>query len=322
MKKDLEYRDYKKIFDKEMNSGKRIFTLDNKEELIIEDNERWKQCYKPGVKAREQLPQYWFVSSSGNLISVYKGKACWLKKDECNGRYSYHFNIDIDGETTICKNIEVHNLVGIVFGSPTYGIAKDMLDKQGLFAFGIKNSDEVKINGHHTLGKEDNSPESIEFVSTDIHKVIDKVPKKSDTESEVNFLKEFGSMVSKEVPDKASVLLTGQKDGKEYSFIDTTNKLKLSGNAMQELLTLQNGAMSRWLIDKVTEMLLKDYGLDYFTEPKYLSSGQSFYRCEKGDEGLYITEIEDISELADKNIIMCCINEDGQAEFFIDTQEG
>lgn len=331
--KELTYKDYKKIFDKEMNSGKKIYTQDKSEELIIEDNEKWKQCYKPGDRVREQLPQYWFISDRGNLISVVREKAYWLKKEDFNnsGRYSYHCNIYIDDETSVKKNIELHNLVRIVFGGLSYGVADELLQEQGLFAFGVKNSEEIKLNGHHIGDKADNTPGNIELLSTNAHKIIDKVPKKTDTETVQKFLAEFGAMAEQEEPSRFSILLTGQKidtdtmeisEDNGFRALYGTDKIVLSKKAMLDLIALQNGFKSKWLVDRVTEVLCKTYGLDYFTEPKYLCTTEySFYKCEKVADELHITEINDIRELVNKHFIMCYLNKDRQAECYIENQE-
>lgn len=330
-KKDLDYKDYKKIFDREMNSGKKIITQDTKEELIIDDNEKWKQCYSPKDKARSQLPIYWFVSDQGNLISVYKNKAYWLKKDEDNGRYSYHFNIYTDEETSVKKNIEAHNLVRIVFGGLSYGIAEDMLQEQGIFAFGIKNSEEVKLNGHHIADKSDNSPGNVELVSTNAHKIIDKVPKKNKPEAIAKFLSEFGDMAAVEVPDKFSILLTGQKIDKDtLEIIEDdgsralyeTDKIMLSKEAVEQLISIQNDVKNRWLIDRIVNTLTSTYGIEYFLEPKYLcTQNHSFFKCEKIADELVITQVNDIRELVDKHFIMCYLNQDNKAECMIESQE-
>lgn len=323
------YRDYKRLFDKEMNSGKRIYTQDGSEELIIEDNEKWRQCYKPGDRVREQLPQYWFCSDKGNLISVVKGKAYWLKKDEWNGRYSYHFNVYLDDETSVKKNIELHNLVRIVFGGLSYGLADDMLQEQGIFAFGIKKSKEVKLNGHHMGDKEDNSPENVELVTTNAHKVIDALPKNADTENISKFLAKFGDMAEVEEPNKISILLTGKKLDKDFNVIEDngyralygTDKVVLTKKAMKDFMALQNECESRWIVNRIIEVLVQTYGSEYFIEPKYLCTTNSFYKVEKIAEELHITGVDDITELTDKHFIMCYLNKDNRAECSIDGQE-
>lgn len=327
----LSSKEYKNIFDREMNSGKKIYTQDKTEELIIDDNEKWKQCYKKGDKAREQLPKYWFISDQGNLISVAKGKAYWLKKDESNGRYSYHFVIQTDEETSVKKNIELHNLVRIVFGGLSYGMAEDMLQEQGIFAFGVKNSKEVKLNGHHIGDKADNSPENIELVTTKAHTIIDKVPKDSDPEKMKKFLMEFGEMAQTEEPHKISVLLTGQRlDANTHEVIADdnvrvlygTNKITLTEQAMKELVHMQTEGKNVWLVNRITEVLLQTYGLEYFTDPKYLcTKDHSFFKCEKIDTELVITRTDDMLELAGKHFIMCYLNKDNYAECVIDGQE-
>lgn len=330
--KNKDYKDYKEIFDREMNSGRKIYTQDKTEELIIEDNEKWKQCYKPEDKIREQLPPFWFISDRGNLISVAKGKAYWLKKEDFNnsGRYSYHCNICIDSETSVNKNIELHNLVRIVFGGLSYGKADELLQQQGIFAFGVKNSQQIKLNGHHIGDKADNSPDNIELITTEAHKIIDKTPKKTDPETIHKFLAELGKMAEQEEPDKFTLLLTGQKIDKDtleiiedngYRVLLGTNKIILSRNAVDQMITLQKNIKNAWLIDEVTKALCKTYGLEYFVVPKYLcTTDYSFYKCEKVADELHITEVTDVNELVNKSFIMCNLNKDRQAEYLIDKE--
>lgn len=330
MNKDYTVNDYRKIFEMAIDSNIEIRTQDGKDQLVIADNEKWSPCYKQGDKKREQLPKYWFISDKGNLVSCQSGKAMLLKKDNDNGRYSYHFHITID-DNTVTKNIECHNLVWLVFGGLSYGKAEELLEEQGIFAFGRKNSEEIKLNGHHVGDKEDNSPDNVELVTTPAHIIIDKVPKNSDSNKVNDFLMEFGKMAVAEEPSKISILLTGQKLNKDTLEIESdngfrclygTDKVTLSKKAIYQLLTMQNGYKSKWLIDKATELILKTYGIDFFTEPKYLCTKEmEFYKCEKIGEELVITDINNMGEIIDKHLIMCYLNSDNVAEVYIDKQE-
>lgn len=329
--KKLDYTEYREAFYEFMASGKEVRTQDNKEKLILTDNEKWKQCYKPTDKIRKLLPPFWFVSDQGNLISLQSGKAKWLKKDEENGRYSYHFLIWEDEDTFRRKNIEAHNLVWLVFGGKSFGRAEELLEEFGIDAFGVKNDKEIKLNGHHKDKKENNSPDNIEVITTEAHKVIDKVPspeKMKDSERVNSFLTDFSNMAAVENPNGITVLLTGQKLDKDtneiidddgYRSLESVNSIKFSSEAMKQIQLLTTKAISRQIINLITEKLLEEYGLEYFQEPRYLfTTDYTFYRCSaNGTDTLDITEVTDIQELQNKSFIKCYINSNHNAECFI-----
>lgn len=253
--KKLTAKQYKDIFDMIVNGNEKITTSDKTEELVITDGERWKQCYKKGNKAREQFPKYWFVSDKGNLISVASGKAYLLKKDysDNSGRYSYHFNVQV-GETSITKNVEGHNLVRLVFGGLSYGKADELLDKDGIFAYGVNNKEKDTLQGHHIGDKSDNSPENIELLSSNAHKILHKAPK-VNTDSNIKYLVELGKMASNEEPNKVSVLLTSERidrktlkviEDDRYNNLYAVDSIPLSKQAIEDLKDI----FSPWLNNK------------------------------------------------------------------------
>lgn len=331
MKKLQECKRYKSIFDDVIENNIPITTNDKKEKLVITDGEIWKQCYKYGDKVRDKLPTYWFISDKGNLISVKHGKPRLLKKDYLNGRYSYHFNINIDDETKIKKNIEGHNLVRLVFGGLSYGKADDLLDEDGIFAFGIRTNKKLTLQGHHIGKKEDNSPYNIELLSANAHKVLHKASTVglNDIKDIKKILVEFERMASEEEPNKISVLFTGQKVDKNTLEITDNNEIKLLDTmesndniklSKQELQKLQ----SMCIIDNAIVMLLDTYGMDYLEEPKYLTTRVGeyrFYKCENVADEICITETNDTRELAGKDYIMCYFNENNEVECNIQKDE-
>ena len=69
------------IFERYMNQGLPVY--DSKgNELILQDDEEFRQCYDENDPVRKVLPTSWFVSNLGNLISVYRNKPEWLLRDQ------------------------------------------------------------------------------------------------------------------------------------------------------------------------------------------------------------------------------------------------
>lgn len=153
---------------------------------------------------------YWFVSSEGDVISVYKDKPLWLLKDCDNGRYSYHFNIGKD--TINNKNIELHNLIGLVFGSYRFGKAKELLDQFGIYAFGVLDNKKVAVNGHHIdCNKSNNRADNIEFLTSYAHNLLESAPDfGSASEEDINnYMDTVKKLVKRETPDKNTVIYSG-----------------------------------------------------------------------------------------------------------------
>lgn len=336
MKEEWTYKDYANCFFDILDSNEVIQTEGKTEQLVFTDNEKWKQCYSPNDKARSQLPIFWFVSDIGNLIAIEtrgknKGKkAHLLKKWEQDGYYSYHFSYKVDDETTICKSIKLHNLVGIVFGSYRYGKAHDLLEEQGIFAIGVKNKQKLAVNGHHEESKENNSPKALEFVTTKVHKdIIDALP--SMEEPGLKYIKDFSTITSEEEPNKISILLVGQTIDKEsHKIIDDngfraiygTDKITLSANAVEQLKNIKNDILDRWLVYKAIDSLVNTYDADYFVDPKYFTTNNDkYFKCEKISDELHITDIDNMLELVDKHLIGCFLNEDNTASCVVQTSE-
>ena len=200
------------------------------------------QCYadEPG---RRDLPEYWFVTNKGNLISVYSGKPKWIKKDvRESGRGKYVFTILKNG-IIVRKSIEVHNLVALVFGSNIYGKAKDLLKEKGVYSFGIRSKEEIHNNGHHIDGdKENNSPDNIQILTTDVHQLIESMPCSSEPEDvHLAWSLKASNVLSDEEPDKITVCYGGEYtvDGVAYRdkerSIHAVESLKFSPRAAMQL---------------------------------------------------------------------------------------
>lgn len=324
--KKKTFEKYLEIFEMEINSNEFIFTQDKKEKINISEIKNWKPCYKKGDKIRELLPQFWFISDKADIISVAKGKAYLLKKDDSDGkgRYSYHFYIHNADDTYSMKNIEAHNLLVLVYGGLTYGKADKLLEDRGLYAMGVKDRNKLNVQGHHIKNK-DNSIDNVELLSTKAHDIVHKIPKEVIDDTCISFMNELGTLATDEEPNKISVLRTGQQVDKNTLEIieDDTSRLlyatddvKMSNNAIKQIQRYN-------IINIATDLLINSYGNDYFIEPKYLYTKDNtsyFYKCEMVADELKITEINDTRELANKHFIKCYVNADDKIECCIENK--
>ena len=241
-----EKNQYAEIFKHHLQAGRPIFNSDKTDILRLEDGEIFDQCYADTPR-RYQLPKYWFVSNKTRLVSVESGEPVWLKNNErANGSICYKFMITRDDGSVQIKNIEAHNLIGLVFGSETYGRAGELLDKEGVFSYGPKQKGVLKNNGHHKdQDHSNNDPDNIQFVTTDIHTLMDSAPSPyADEEKQIRFMQKLGELASQEEPNKITVFFDGFEydeeaaefvKGKKKS-IHATNKVTLSPRAFAEMM--------------------------------------------------------------------------------------
>ena len=317
-------QEYKDIFDREITRNRTITIEDKKEKIVITDDEEWKQCYKQGDKILEQLPKFWFVSDKCNLISVSSGKAYLVRKiKKCKDRYCYKFIIGMDGDKPIFKNIQCHNLTRLVFGGKSYGNADKLLEEDGLYSFSING-----LQGHHIGDRTDNSPGNNELLLAKPHRLVTRGQRlnRNNVEDVDNFLIDFELMASEEEPNKISVLFPGHKVDKKTLEIINDNEIKLldtmySQNNVKFTEQALNQMKSIRIIINAIDLLIDKYGIDFFEESKYLLTRDKeylFYKCEHIENELSITEINQLSELINKDYILCYLNEDNKLECYID----
>lgn len=251
LKKDERY--YVEKFERLMLEGSPIINRTTKETYIPLEDELFLQCYAD-TPERKLFPKYWFVSQIGTLISVYNNELRMVHKNKRvqENRYSYKYTIfvDVDGQNKAYKkSIELHNLVGLVFGSYVYGSAKDKLEQKGVYAFGTTPD---TVNGHHMdSDATTNNPNELELVTVEVHKLIHSAPKVSDPEEKhFEYMKKLGEIASKEEPRQATILFTDEcydsiddylkgnvkHDGK--TGIQGTNKLTFTEQGMKDFLTM------------------------------------------------------------------------------------
>lgn len=330
-KKPLTAKEYEDLFYEWINSGKPIKTADGSQTLEMVDGEEWKACYDPDDKARKVFPQNWILSDHGNLVSVRKnGKVRLIKKCFNGGRYASHY-FGIKEQTIKNRRISLHNLVGVVFGSETYGRATELLKDQGIDAFGSMG-DKDKINGHHknkVTTTTDYSPNNIRILTTEAHK-LENIPKDpEDREKVFSYMERCACVASEENPEGMTVVYTGQELNKDtlavvsdngYMDIESVNRIILTPDAYKSLVALYNKVISSGIVDRCVEQLTKQFGVEWFqnNDRYFLTPYGDIYKCVIEGEGvLRNIEIFDTIELVNKTLINCYINDKKQAECYI-----
>ena len=310
----LNYKDYNKIFKTFLQNSNKNTVITTKKgnfSLKIKDY-TWKQCYSQSNKARSQLPIYWFINRQGDIISFANKQNPYLLPKNKNkyGYYFYNYGVK-DKETGKfkTKTIRLHNLIGIVFNCSTYGKAKELLKDKGVYAFGSKNGKELKVNGHHINDNNaDNSINNIQFVSTEAHKLLDYPVK--DIKSLKQFFNKFGKLAESEEPNSISIISTDDNIKQIYS----TNTIKLDKHAIKQL----NNIM---LINKAVSLLISNYTVSFFQEPKYLTlqndNAYIFFKVLQSDKDIHIEEVTTLKELINKSFILCRYN-NNKVECFVE----
>ena len=149
---------------------------------------------------------------------------------------------------------------------------------------------------------------------------------RNNVEDVDNFLIDFELMASEEEPNKISVLFPGHKVDKKTLEIINDNEIKLldtmySQNNVKFTEQALNQMKSIRIIINAIDLLIDKYGIDFFEESKYLLTRDKeylFYKCEHIENELSITEINQLSELINKDYILCYLNEDNKLECYID----
>lgn len=225
---------YKRIFDTAMSEGQPIYSSDG-QELILQEDEEFRQCFEANDPVRRDFPKSWFVSDHSSLVSTYRGYPEWLKMDTSDPkRGTYHFNLD--GRI---KVIAAYNLSALCFNAPCYGNAKERLNEQGIRAYG--NLGKVDgIQGHHFKDRKDH-PELIYdaynmgMYSTQAHPIVDGVPAaNADEETKMAWMKEFAKVAADEAPSSFSIAMNNND---EKQLIET-KQILVTENFLEELQQL------------------------------------------------------------------------------------
>lgn len=244
-----EAKKYKNLFIELYNKEEvEIVNNTTKEVFVAEDGEEFRQCWAD-TSTRRYFPKFWFVSRIGNVLSVKSDKIVWLNKNrrENSNKISYKFAIPTEDGTQI-RNVEEHNLVGLVWGSESFGLATELLEEKGLNAFGVNSKSEDHVQGHHVSNDDtDNDVDNIKFVTDKVHVVLGNAPTYADPEEDhIEYMKELADVIGRENPKSFSVVFTGDvydiatgkwsNTGEKNVF--ATNKLTISQRAIEDILEL------------------------------------------------------------------------------------
>ena len=244
-KKQLKQTDYAQVICDHFNASKPILSNKNNE-LMLQDDEIFLPCWAD-IPTRRTFPKYWYISQYDNLISAWNNKVKWIEPHERpDGNKCYKYIIKFENEAHL-KTVETHNLLGLVFGSEAYGRAKELLKQDGVYAFGIKQKGIIRVNGHHKDGNHNNNtPDNIQFITTPVHILLDKIPSHNATDEDIfRFMIDLSKLAEQEEPNKATIILTGDTYSKktgEYIgndgniSIHALNSITLSKEALMQVL--------------------------------------------------------------------------------------
>ena len=181
------------------------------ERLMIEDGDVFRQAYDPNDPPRSILPAWWFVSRKGDVVDLsYPEEPEWRKKYEKPESRSFFYRFPIVNNGVInYKNMELHNLVGLVFDSDRFGRADALFKGKGLDAIGRIDSQTITVNGHHMdEDKANNDSSNIQFVTTPVHILFSKIPKPgASDEANIKFTQEFSTLMEEEAPGEITMLI-------------------------------------------------------------------------------------------------------------------
>lgn len=238
---------YFEKFTQLLNSGVPIINETTSEQFALEDGEVFKQCWADTTE-RKTFPKYWFISNKGNLLSVYREKILWLHKNPRveDGEGCYKYFIKTGKHEKVIKNIEIHNLVGLVFDSESFGLAEQKLKKEGVYAFGVNNKEVENVQGHHLDGNhENNNPTNIKFLTDKVHILLDSIPSpEANGDEEIKFMEKFSEIARKENPNGISIILPRYSyniDTKQWNItsdIKSTKKIIVTKNFVNQLISI------------------------------------------------------------------------------------
>lgn len=236
-------------FNELVNSGTPI--IDNTTQEIFEaaEGETFRQCYED-TPQRRTFPKHWFVSNRGNLISVCENKLVLIHKNPRpnSGKFSYKYMITNGEDASTLKNIELHNLVGLVFESDSYGLAGQKIEEEGVQAFGVRTQEGLHAQGHHLDGDDSNNdPGNIKFVTARVHSMFDGVPKPdAPADKQYEFMEKLGDICEAESPGEITILFPGHtmdpETGKwvvdKSNNIISTKSVRVTEHFMRELSSM------------------------------------------------------------------------------------
>lgn len=230
--------------EQHLSNGLPIYSnKDRTKELVLENDEHFEPCWNPTI-TRQTLPPCWFLSNKNHYLITMDGDVpVWYEPDiRANSkRWLYYNHIN-----KCTKTIEMHNLIGLIYGADVYGKAKQLLEEKGVYAFGVAKTGELNVNGHHENDNHnDNAVENIQFVTTNVHqKVLNNIPNmNADSTKQMEYMKTVADVLSEEEPEKISVVFTPEyydintgtwnTDNKKY--VKAVDGVYFTSNALNDL---------------------------------------------------------------------------------------
>ncbi|MDY4017423.1 MAG: hypothetical protein SOY50_01110 [Ruminococcus callidus] len=297
MSKRITYKDYKRRFDKLIESKGGVYDSKTKKfkPIPYADIKNWRQCYDKDTALRRNFPTYLFISNRGHLVSVHsKNKPIMVQKDmsSTSGRPYYRFRIKGSKKY---KKFTVSNMVAICFGSETFGKADEIMEQYGINAFSKGD-----LQGHHENGYKEgqnaanNNPKDIELLTKPIHGLFQKVPNEgASADKEIKFMRELSKNVSEET-DKHTILIPNYGENKGTGYIQN-----LPENAKIRLT--KDASIDSIIYYKIDEWISSVKEADYFEKPRLVTTlinnqvrhytVQNHKNKDKSNEGYEIEEI-------------------------------
>ncbi len=171
---------FKTELKKVMDGDRKVRMSKGEEYVELRQGERFRQCYKPDTPVLEELPEYWFVSRYGTVLTFETGKIKCLRNSPqvCKSYPKITYLDRSDNTKKHC--IRVHDLVALVYGSDVFGKANELLQEKGKSAFG-SNADPDNVQGHHIADKENiYDPNNVQLMRSGLHRAIELCCKATD----------------------------------------------------------------------------------------------------------------------------------------------
>lgn len=279
------------------------------QKLMLEGR-TFRQCYDSNDKARSQLPPYWFCDQEGDVVSIANDKMLWIVPENNHGRGVYHYATHEEDGSITRKIIRRASLCGLVWDSYRYGRADEILNTEGVYAFGT-NGEKLTVSCHHKDGdKTNDNCDNLEFATNKIHlQTIHKIPVVDDIESQAKFMQRLTEVACGEEPDKITVFAIGDDGYKEIIACDD-NQLP---DSFKKLI---NNAAYQTLVCQIIETLVQSNGMEYFTEDRFLyivPTKQILKVHFENTESRFAVSKPSIAEISNKELIACVFDDKGAA---------
>lgn len=236
----------------------------------ISEKLKFEQCYDKNSDKRKQLPRYFFVAVTGEVLSFRDQSVDYPTLIDpgvwwTNGRPYLEIN-ESKKKSRGRKSLSLYNLTALVFGSPVFGkVAKTALSEKGYMAIGTAATD---VAGHHIIPYIDEGsplntdPKNIILTSNAIHKnLLDaKIPGIDAPEKDhKKFMKKISTILSTEI-DEENVLISGS------SKINSAGEIINDGKTAISYLEPNNDIVFFWGYNLLPKEIRKKYGADFWKE--------------------------------------------------------